>query len=70
MIEDLIRYGIWFLLWAAVLYITYRLIKPRDQSLKCPRCGGELNSDPYCYRYVIVHTCEQCGDKFESLKSK
>jgi hypothetical protein len=63
----------WLMLLAVVAlvgatWVAWRRNRPKP--FLCPKCGGDLDSDPYHYRYTVFHTCKDCGGTFETPKSR
>ena len=49
-------------------YLIYRYGQPKPAL--CPKCGGRLHADPYHYPNIVVWTCEECEDTFETLRAE
>lgn len=50
-------------LFAIVLIV----LKPNGKIFYCTKCSGVMKPDPYVYKNIIVWTCDNCGDKKETL---
>ena len=59
-----------FALLMVITVITYVVAAMKqDKRIKCRKCfGTNVSSDPYKYRGVVCHLCQDCGEIYETLR--
>jgi hypothetical protein len=50
-----------------VITVVVKAVNQKYQKF-CPKCGGELEADPFKYKNIIEWRCRECNDTFETLR--